>query len=132
MYTTLAEKKKDFIANQLVPFIQDVDKWKAHYKQKARSQVHSDEMMKDIQKCNIRPRVVSESVQLIEQARADLEKEKQVIHEKHVPIKATPEFTKHQSTQKQKRKSTSQSPLENKSSKSKAKKTKSCPNDIFN
>ena len=122
MFTTFTQKKQH-VANRLVPYIQDVNKWTEHYISKARRQTQGEEMLKDIQMCSIRPTVVSEHVQLMAQAKSDLNKEKVDVYERHAPIKAKPEFEESQSSPTPKRKYTS-STKSNKKQKTKSSNTK--------
>ena len=124
------------MANKLVPYIQDVNKWTKHYASSARQQTQSEEMMKDIKSYTIRPTVVSEHVQLMAQAKSDLKREKMDAYESYAPIKAEPEFSKPQTPPKKKAKhmkSSKTKPSKKKKSQptNKQKGRVSCAPDIF-
>ena len=82
------------MANRLVPYIQDDEKWTKHYVQQAMKQVHPDDMLKKCARSNdkVHPNLVLPTVQLIAQAESDMKREKSQVMEQHAPIKATPEF----------------------------------------
>ena len=96
------------MANRLVPYIQDDEKWTKHYVQQAKKQVHPSDMTKCVRtKDKINPNLVLPSVQLIAQAESDMKREKLKDREEHAPIKATPEFVNPNTPQRCKRKESS-------------------------
>ena len=80
------------MANRLVPYIQDTDKWTNHFIKQAMKQTHPEGMMKCVSNKKLKPNLVSPSVQLIAQAESDIKRERSQVLEEHAPIKATPEF----------------------------------------
>ena len=79
------------MANQLVPYIQDEQKWIKHYMAQAQKQIKPKEMMRLIKEKPVQTSIVLPTMQLV--AQAELESECQQ-NEAPVfaPIKATPEF----------------------------------------
>ena len=79
------------MANQLVPYIQDEQKWIKHYMAQARKQIKPKEMMKVIKEKPVQPSIVLPTMQLVAQAESEL-KHQQNEAPVFAPIKATPEF----------------------------------------
>ena len=79
------------MANRLVPYIQDEQKWIKHYMTQARKQIKPKEMMKVIKEKPIQPSIVLPTMQLVAQAESEL-KHQQNEAPVFAPIKATPEF----------------------------------------
>ena len=79
------------MANRLVPYIQDEQKWIKHYMAQARKQIKPKEMMKVIKEKPIQPSIVLPTMQLVAQAESEL-KRQQNEAPVFAPIKATPEF----------------------------------------
>ena len=79
------------MANQLVPYIQDEQKWIKHYMAQARKQIKPKEMMKVIKEKPVQPSIVLPTMQLVAQAKSEL-KHQQNEAPVFAPIKATPEF----------------------------------------
>ena len=85
------------MANQLVPYIQDEQKWIKHYMAQARKQIKPKEMMKVIKEKPVQPSIVLPTMQLVAQAESEL-KHQQNEAPVFAPIKATPEFESTHST----------------------------------
>ena len=79
------------MANRLVPYIQDEQKWIKHYMAQARKQIKPKEMMKVIKEKPVQPSIVLPTMQLVAQAESEL-KRQQNEAPVFAPIKATPEF----------------------------------------
>ena len=79
------------MANRLVPYIQDEQKWIKHYMAQARKQIKPKEMMKVIKEKPVQPSIVLPTMQLVAQAESEL-KHQQNEALIFAPIKATPEF----------------------------------------
>ena len=60
------------MANQLVPYIQDEQKWIKHYVAQVRKQIKPKEMMKLVKEKPIQPSVVLPTMQLVAQAESEL------------------------------------------------------------
>ena len=131
------------MANQLVPYIQDEQKWIKHYMAQARKQIKPKEMMKVIKEKPVQPSIVLPTVQLVAQAESEL-KHQQNEAPVFAPIKATPEFesthsasvtSKGRTTTTTKRKcKTKEQPKKKKKKKTTQKKKRSSTHlrDIFN
>ena len=79
------------MANRLVPYIQDEQKWIKHYMAQVRKQIKPKEMMKVIKEKPIQPSIILPTMQLVVQAESEL-KRQQNEAPVFAPIKATPEF----------------------------------------
>ena len=79
------------MANRLVPYIQDEQKWFKHYMAQVRKQIKPKEMMKVIKKKPVQLSIVLPTMQLVAQAESEL-KRQQNEAPMFAPIKATPEF----------------------------------------
>ena len=79
------------MANRLVPYIQDEQKWIKHCMAQARKQIKPKEMMKVIKEKPIQPSIVLPTMQLVAQAESEL-KRQQNEAPVFAPMKATPEF----------------------------------------
>ena len=79
------------MANRLVPYIQDEQKWIKHYMAQARKHIKPKEMMKVIKEKPVQPSIVLPTMQLVVQAESEL-KRQQNEAPVFAPIKATPEF----------------------------------------
>ena len=79
------------MANQLVPYIQDEQKWIKNYMAQVRKQIEPKEMMKVIKEKPVQPSIVLPTMQLVAQAESEL-KHQQNEAPVFAPIKATPEF----------------------------------------
>ena len=79
------------MANRLVPYIQDEQKWIKHYMAQARKQIKPKEMMKVIKEKPVQPSIILPTMQLVAQAESEL-KRQQNEAPVFAPIKATPEF----------------------------------------
>ena len=79
------------MANQLVPYIQDEQKWIKHCMAQARKQIKPKEMMKLIKEKTVQPSIALPTMQLIAQAELEF-KRQQNEAPVFAPIKATPEF----------------------------------------
>ena len=131
------------MANRLVPYIQDEQKWIKHYMAQARKQIKPKEMMKVIKEKPIQPSIVFPTMQLVAQAESEL-KHQQNETPVFAPIKATPEFesthsasvtAKGRTTTTTKRKcKTKEQPKKKKKKKTTQKKKRSSAHlrDIFN
>ena len=60
------------MANQLVPYIQDEQKWIKHYMAQAQKQIKPKEMMKLVKEKPIQPSTVLPTMQLVAQAESEL------------------------------------------------------------
>ena len=130
------------MANRLVPYIQDEQKWIKHYMAQARKQIKPKEMMKVIKEKPVQPSIILPTMQLVAQAESEL-KHQQNEAPVFAPIKATPEFESRHSasltakgrttTTKRKRK-TKEQPKKKKKKKTTQKKKRSSAHlrDIFN
>ena len=131
------------MANRLVPYIQDEQKWIKHYMAQARKQIKPKEMMKVIKEKPIQPSIILPTMQLVAQAESEL-KRQQNEAPVFAPIKATPEFesthsasvtTKGRTTTTTKRKrKTKERPKKKKKKETTQKKKRSSAHlrDIFN
>ena len=131
------------MANRLVPYIQDEQKWIKHYMAQGRKQIKPKEMMKVIKKKPVQSSIVLPTMQLAAQAESEL-KHQQNEAPVFAPIKATPEFesthsasvtAKGRITTKRKRKrKTKEQPKKKKKKKTTQKKKRSSAHlrDIFN
>ena len=79
------------MANRLVSYIQDEQKWIKHYMAQVRKQIKPKEMMKVIKEKPVQPSIVLPIMQLVAQAESEL-KCQQNEAPMFAPIKATPEF----------------------------------------
>ena len=79
------------MANRLVPYIQDEQKWIKHYMAQARKQIKPKEMMKVVKGKPVQPSIILPTMQLVAQAESEL-KHQQNEAPVFAPIKATPEF----------------------------------------
>ena len=79
------------MANQLVPYIQDEQKWIKHYMAQVRKQIKPKEMMKVIKEKPVQPSIILPTMQLVAQAESEL-KRQQNEAPTFAPIKAAPEF----------------------------------------
>ena len=80
------------MANILVPYKQDEEKWMQHYLKQAEKQFKPQEMMKEVKEKEVHPNYVSPASQLITQAESELKRERKEIPTVFAPIKATPKF----------------------------------------
>ena len=132
------------MANRLVPYIQDEQKWIKHYMAQARKQIKPKEMMKVIKEKPIQPSIVLPTMQLVAQAESEL-KRQQNEAPVFAPIKATPEFesthsasvtakgrTTTTTTTKRKRKTKEQPKKKKKKTTQKKKRSSAHLRDIFN
>ena len=130
------------MANRLVPYIQDEQKWIKHYMAQARKQIKPKEMMKVIKEKPVQPSIVP-TMQLVAQAESEL-KHQQNEAPMFAPIKATPEFESTHSasvtakgrttttTTKRKRKTKEQPKKKKKKTTQKKKRSSAHLRDIFN
>ena len=79
------------MANRLVPYIQDEQKWIKHYMAQARKQIKPKEIMKVIKGKPVQPSIILPTMQLVAQSESEL-KCQQNEAPVFAPIKATPEF----------------------------------------
>ena len=79
------------MANRLVPYIQDEQKWIKHYMAQARKQIKPKETMKVIKEKPVQPSIILPTMQLVAQVESEL-KRQQNEAPVFAPIKATPEF----------------------------------------
>ena len=79
------------MANGLVPYTQDEQKWTSHYMAQAMKQIKPKEMTKPLKEKMVQPSIVLPTMQLVAQAESELkcQKNEAPIFE---PIKATPQF----------------------------------------
>ena len=129
------------MANRLVPYIQDEQKWIKHYMAQARKQIKPKEMMKVIKEKPIQPSIVLPTMQLVAQAESEL-KRQQNEAPVFAPIKATPEFESTHSasvtakgrttTTKRKHKTKEQPKKKKKKTTQKKKRSSAHLRDIFN
>ena len=84
--------KLNTMANILVPYKQDEEKWMQHYLKQAEKQFKPQEMMKEVKEKEVHPNYVSPASQLIAQAESELKRERKEIPAVFAPIKATPKF----------------------------------------
>ena len=127
------------MANQLVSYIQDEQKWIKHYMAQARKQIKPKEMMKLVKEKTVQPSIVLPTMQLVAQAELEL-KHQQNEAPVFTPIKATPEFksthsssvtAKGRTTTKRKCKAKEQ-PKKKKKTTQKKKRSSAHLRDIFN
>ena len=88
MYISL---QKEIMANRLVPYIQDEQKWIKHYMAQALKQIKLKEMMKLIKEKLVQPSIVLPTMQLVAQAELELKYQQNQVPV-FAPMKATPEF----------------------------------------
>ena len=130
------------MANRLVPYIQDEQKWIKHYMAQARKQIKPKEMMKVIKEKAVQPSIVLPTMQLVAQAESEL-KHQQNEAPMFAPIKATPEFesthsasvtAKGRTTTTKRKRKTKEQPKKKKKKKTTQKKKRSSTHlrDIFN
>ena len=129
------------MANQLVPYIQDEQKWIKHYMAQVRKQIKPKEMMKVIKEKPVQPSIVLPTVQLVAQAESEF-KQQQNEAPVFAPIKATPEFESTHSasvtakgrttTTKRKCKTKEQPKMKKKKTTQKKKSSSAHLRDIFN
>ena len=130
------------MANRLVPYIQDEQKWIKHYMAQARKQIKPKEMMKVIKEKPVQPSIVLPTMQLVAQAESEL-KCQQNEAPVFAPIKATPEFESTHSasltakgrtttTTKRKHKTKEQPKKKKKKTTQKKKRSSTHLRDIFN
>ena len=130
------------MANRLVPYIQDEQKWIKHYMAQARKQIKPKEMMKVIKEKPVQPSIILPTMQLVAQAESEL-KRQQNEASVFAPIKATPEFELTHSasvtakgrtttTTKRKRKTKEQPKKKKKKTTQKKKRSSAHLRDIFN
>ena len=79
------------MANCLVPYTQDEQKWTSHYMAQVMKQIKPKEMTKPLKEKMVQPSIVLPTMQLVAQAESELkcQKNEAPIFE---PIKATPPF----------------------------------------
>ena len=79
------------MANRLVPYTQDEQKWTSHYMAQAMKQIKPKEMTKPLKEKIVQPSIILPTMQLVAQAESELkcQKNEAPIFE---PIKATPQF----------------------------------------
>ena len=130
------------MANRLVPYIQDEQKWIKHYMAQARKQIKPKEMMKVIKEKPVQPSIILPTMQLVAQAESEL-KHQQNEAPMFAPIKATPEFesthnasltAKQRTTTTKRKRKTKEQPKKKKKKKTTQKKKRSSAHlrDIFN
>ena len=85
------------MANRLVPYIQNEEKWIKHSTAQAQKQIKPKEMMKLVKEKPIQPSIVLPTMQLVAQAELEL-KHQQNEAPVCAPLKATPEFESTHST----------------------------------
>ena len=119
------------MANYLVPYTQDEQKWKQHYMEQAMKQIKPKDMMKQVKEEKIHPNYILPTMQLVTQAESEMKRQKEP-HDVYAPIKATPEFESPHSVTVTTKRSTSKHKAPNTTSKSKNKKRmKAQQGDIF-
>ena len=139
MYISLS---KEIMANRLVPYIQDEQKWIKYYMAQARKQIKPKEMMKVIKEKPVQPSIILPTMQLVAQAELEL-KRQQNEAPVFAPIKATPEFesthsasltAKGRTTTTKRKRKTKEQPKKKKKKKTTQKKKRSSAHlrDIFN
>ena len=129
------------MANRLVPYIQDEQKWIKHYMAQARKQIKPKEMMKVIKEKPVQPSIVLPTMQLVAQGESEL-KHQQNEAPVFAPIKATPEFESTHSasltakgrttTTKRKHKTKEQPKMKKKKTTQKKKRSSAHLRDVFN
>ena len=130
------------MANRLVPYIQDEQKWIKHYMAQVRKQIKPKEMMKVIKEKPVQPSIVLPTMQLVAQTESEL-KRQQNEAPVFAPIKATPEFEsthnasltakgRTTTTIKRKRKTKEQPKKKKKKTTQKKKRSSAHLRDIFN
>ena len=130
------------MANRLVPYIQDKQKWIKHYMAQARKQIKPKEMMKVIKEKPVQPSIILPTMQLVAQAESEL-KRQQNEAPMFAPIKATPGFesthsasmtAKGRTTTTKRKCKTKEQPKKKKKKKTTQKKKRSSAHlrDIFN
>ena len=79
------------MANHLVPYTQDEQKWTSHYMAQAMKQIKPKEMTKPLKEKMVQPSIILPTMQLVAQAESELkcQKNEAPVFE---PIKATPQF----------------------------------------
>ena len=85
------------MANKLVPYIQDEQKWIKHYMAQAWKQIKPKEMMKVIKEKPVQPSIVLPTMQLVAQPELELKHQQSEVP-MFAPTKATPEFESTHST----------------------------------
>ena len=130
------------MANRLVPYIQDEQKWIKHYMAQARKQIKPKEMMKVIKEKPVQPSIILPTMQLVAQAESEL-KHQQNEAPVFAPKKVTPEFesthsasltAKGRTTTTKRKCKTKEQPKKKKKKKTTQKKKRSSTHlrDIFN
>ena len=62
------------MANVLVPYKQDEEKWMQHYLEQAEKQLKPEEIMKEVKNKEIHPNYVTPASQLIAQSQSELKR----------------------------------------------------------
>ena len=85
------------MANCLVPYTQDEQKWTSHYMAQAMKQIKPKEMTKPLKEKMVQPSIMLPTMQLVAQAESELkcQKNEAPIFE---PTKATPQFVSSKSS----------------------------------
>ena len=83
------------MANFLVPYKQDEDKWRQHYLEQAMKQFKEKDMLKQHKDQELHPQYVHP---LVAQAESELKRQKKELPVTFAFIKATPEFENHTSS----------------------------------
>ena len=128
------------MANRLVPYIQDEQKWIKHYMAQARKQIKPKEMMKVMKEKPVQPFIVLPTMQLVAQTESEM-KCQQNEAPMFAPIKATPEFesthsasvtAKGRTTTTKRKHKTKEQPKKKKKTTQKKKRSSAHLRDIFN
>ena len=85
-------KRKLGMANILVPYKQDEEKWRQHYLEQAMKQFKEKDMLKQHKDQDLHPQYVLPTSQLVAQAQSELKRENKELPVAFAPIKTTPEF----------------------------------------
>ena len=79
------------MANHLVPYTQDEQKWTSHYTAQEMKQIKPKEMTKPLKEKMVQPSIMLPTMQLVAQAESELKHKKNEAPEFEL-IKATPQF----------------------------------------
>ena len=118
------------MANRLVPYTQDEQKWTSHYMAQAMKQIKPKEMTKPLKEKMVQPSIILPTMQLVAQAESELkcQKNEAPVFE---PIKATPQFESSNSSPSTIKRNTRKCKAQSKKTHKKAKSSTQF-RDIFN
>ena len=118
------------MANHLVPYTQDEQKWTSHYMAQAMKQIKPKEMTKPLKEKMVQPSIMLPTMQLVAKAESELkcQKNEAPVFE---PIKATPQFESSNSSPSTIKRNTRKHKAQSKKTHKKAKSSTQF-RDIFN